>query len=176
MKKTSTRFLIFFFFLIFLICIGCESATKQLEPMLFSPGNEYAVGLKIGTFETKGTISFDENGALHFLHADPNSPLFGMEEVIENGQCTVHFQDITWESDQILPSTARLKELFECIRTLSPTKIKTDSIRDQTAIRYEFSGEDFLIHFWTDSATHAPICIESQWDGLFYQINFACEM
>ncbi len=165
------------FVVLMMICVfsfaGCQKANEKADPVLFSPGKEYTVGLKVDSFETKGLLSFEENGALRFLHSDPNSPLFGMEEVTKKGLCTVHFQNITWESDQIIPATARLWEVIEQIRTKSQTEVENDSIREQDCTRYEFSDDDFTVHFWINSATHTPVCIKAQWEGHFLEINFA---
>ena len=136
MKKSF----LFSFFIFLLICILTCSCEKNSSPPSenFNLNTQYLASIQIENFESKGEFFFDEEKKLHLLHADPTSPLFGMEEIFDQDKIKTIFDHLEYEKTFSRHGTAILKCIFDVIQTENGKTEIENGLRVK-----KYSGEDF---------------------------------
>lgn len=136
MKKSLVLLLLLTFFILIFTC-GC--ANKNPKPSAsFDSEDRFLASVKIMDLETKGEIFFDDEKRLHFLHADPTSPLFGMEEIIDGKRIVTNFMDLEYQRDFTSSGTAILKSIFDVLENKNGKTVKENG-----EITEKFNGEDY---------------------------------
>ena len=120
-----------------LFLFSCEKKGKNLETE-FSSKFRYLAEVKIGEFETKGEVFFDKEENLHFLHNDPTTLLFGMEEVFCEKKIKTYYKDLEYERDFVNTGTAIIKMLFDTI-DLNDAKLNSS----KNIFTKKYVGKDF---------------------------------
>ena len=167
MKKTVLALL---FLLIFIVTSLSGCAARNSGGSDINLGEvEYAVGVKIGEWETRGKLFFDREGALHFLHEDPTSPLFSLEEVFQGDFILSDYQSIHYESQNKGYGTGMLWDVFDLIQRGSP--VKTVKTKEKVIYEYE-SGKDLAFSLEADRESASPLQISGVGKDLAFSITF----
>ena len=170
MKKTVAAL----FFLTLSVMIGLCGCGKQDEggSLIDAGGREYAVGVKIGNWESRGKLFFDGDGALHFLHEDPTSPLFSLEEIFKDGHILSDYHNVRYESQNRGYGTGLFWDVFHRILTQGPDK----TAKTKEKITYEYgSGQDLSFSVETDRKSGEILEISGVGKDLTFQITFSRE-
>lgn len=171
MKQKSIFILLVFLVFATVFCSCKQGDGKNDFPPLES-NVEYTVGLKINGFETKGLLTLQDDGTVHFFHTDPNSDLFTMEEVVTRDSYTADFQGIKWESGEVTPAMGNLYPILETVLTESASPGEQESLRGIPSQRLDFEKGENKISFYRALSTFTPLQIHSFWEGNEIQINF----
>ena len=121
MKKTLPILMLVVFSLLF-----CSCSKKETKSFTMERGKEYAVGVKINDFETKGILVVEENG-LTFSHADSTSPLYGMKETFGENEYRSIFQGMEWKSNEVKMQGELLKKAIESAEIIENWSLEEDT-------------------------------------------------
>ncbi len=161
-----------------LLILGC----KQEEPHSFSnliqQNQVYTIGIEGNELKTKGKIWFDESYQMHFLIEDPSSALFGMEEIVSENNLTVHFQDITWQSEEVSLPITEIFKAFQCIQNKEFQSKQDETINGISveSLFYEDDEKELKVIFSITKKENLPQKLELISHTGHYTINFSREM
>lgn len=167
------RFRLIFLILSLLIAmIACEKKTDDVPMIFFTTASESAVGVKIDSYETKGTLCIDQEGSIRFTHENPNSPLFGLVEQYENGLTKCEFGGIQWESEE---SNTALSSFFRSLIQMKDTmpidKTQT-SIQGIAVIQYAYENENSSFWLSYDKKNRTPVKFYGIVNSIEIEISF----
>ena len=167
-KKLSLFFIILTFCVIStLSCSGKKES--ESEPYIYD-GN-FEVGMKIGDFETVGSLSVKED-FVSFLHSSENSSLFGMEEIFEEERYTVNFHEMSWNTKESFPDTYVIYHIFNSLKNKNIKKSENTMIGEKSVVQYFFSEKDIDFIFTMEKDTGNPVKIFGNQKDLSFEINF----
>ena len=101
---------------------GCEKSIEKIKSEPILKESEYTVKIKSENLNTSAKVFFDAENRFHLIHSDENSPLFGMEEIYENGKTLFYFQDLFWEEKTSESGTSLVFFDFDLIFHSDPEK------------------------------------------------------
>ncbi|MBR2635186.1 MAG: hypothetical protein IKD31_06365 [Clostridia bacterium] len=129
MKKilSRIRLISILLFVLFPLLFSCD----QSPPESIFPENapcRYEVRGRLDGFEIIGTLFFDEDGSIRFLHQKENTPLFGMEEAFRDGRLFVSYRGLSWDSDEADTSFYKLFCVLDDFRRQSEAPLPAEKI------------------------------------------------
>ena len=165
--------MIYFCCILFLIFSlgGCKTKNSIEKAVFFEYDQIYYVGYKIETLQSKGSFRFDKNGDLHFLHEDPTSPLFGMEEVFCKDSVTSYFNGVQYENSSYFGGIADLRDCLLLIHSSKPSAFSKKS-GEKT---YQFDAENTSFKIVLSENDNSPERILGIVNGKEFSINFSSE-
>lgn len=170
LKRISKYLAVILAFCAILVLFGCSDDSKT-DSTFFRTDTKYEIGLKIDTFETKGTLTLYDD-KVHFLHTSESSSLFGMEEIASKDGYEARFQGIVWESNEINPSAKILYRIFDVIRSNDAVGTEEGVIREREGFKHTYSAENIHFALWVDKSNGNPIQIIGKAQNNEFEINF----
>ena len=172
MKKNISLLL---FLIVLSSCFGtisCQKETNNFKEEHFQSGSSYLIDFTIAGYQTNGILSFDSDNNMHFLHDNPDSPLYGMEEYESNGTMYSNYMGIEWQSDEFITSTGQLNRIFHVLREKSAQAEEKDTYDGEEVIKrqYEFDGNTIILLI--SEKQKIPLLIQTQWNKIDYEISF----
>ena len=154
---------------------SCQPKTepkKSVSPLL---GQQFVVGIKMKEYETKGKLSIGENGTLHFIHTNPKSVLFGMEEVIDDKGITVKYKGIEWPSEEVDTNFASIREVVKEMIENKPVHTEKCEMKGRRATKSVFDVFGAEISYFYEESDQIPLQIRGNVKGMDFEINFGVE-
>ena len=149
--------------------VGCANQKTDENPYFFNTESAYHIGFKCESGETNAKIFWDLDGALHLLHENSNSPLFGMEEIFTNDGVKSHFHDMEFQN---IPYTAGVWSVYRAVCTIQNEKaVSKEKNGKNTVYNYQQDGLEFAFSFSEHDLS--PIEIVGKDRGLEFVIKFA---
>lgn len=150
---------------------GCKNEKKATETKFFSEQTHYHIGIETENIKTRGKIFFDEKGALHLLHEDPLSPLFGMEEVFSDNCTKSYFHELEFETP---PNFDGIGVIFPALR-IAREQEPIQKIKENDFVKYLYQAENGKIEFnlWTTQGK--PIKMSGTVNEKAFLLNFAAD-
>lgn len=165
-KVISTIFL-----LSILFCFSCSKEPKKDIPIFFADEAPFHIGFKTETTQTKAKLFIDQTGALHLLHEDTSSPLFGLEEIFSEDGVKSHFYELEFENS---PYSGGVTTIYRALITIQNEEcISKERTKGLTTYNYKTDQMDFSFTF-TENTYH-PVRIFGKDDGIEFDINFSTD-
>lgn len=154
-----------------IVCCSCSKDTKNEQPIFFRSETEYFIGFKTLGTQTKAKLFFDQEGALHLLHQDSSSPLFGLEEIFGKDGVKSHFYELEFEN---LPYSGGVNTVYRAVSVIQNHPcIRRETDQEITTYLYQTDQMDFSFTF--AEKTLQPIRIYGKDEGVEFDINFSTE-
>ena len=153
---------------LFFFC-SCKAEPQIPNADIFEPNAFYQIGFKEENLQTRGQFHFDENGTLHFLHEDPTSPLFGMEEVKEADCIKTYFNGMEYENYTYFGGINVLLDSLDTIKNTKPT----NTAEKEEEIVYRYDAEDLALELVLSKSSRKPIRITGTKNDKNFSINFS---
>ncbi len=154
-----------------LLCYLNTSCAKEPAPERenhFPADTAFHIGIDTSEVKTKAKVFFDQKGALHLLHEDTSSPLFGLEEIFTEGGVKSHFHEMEFESLPYPGGISTVYRVFKTIQEESPE----ERDRDQNSVIYRYENDSLQFYFLFQEENCAPLRIYGSEDGKEFDINF----
>lgn len=171
MKRNAKHIIFVLLFILTLLSVSGCSKVSESKKVLIHCNENYEVGIRIGSFETSGRLSLQEN-AVKFLHTCERSSLFGMEEILEEKHYTANFHDICWECYDTFPATHIIYKVLDAIIEEDVQKTEFTTLKNRDAIQYSFSNDGGSFSLYMDKETEKPIKIAGVQRNTSFEINF----
>ena len=165
------RWLILLIFI--LLLSSCEKASEKNKIEPIKAETRYTVGVKTENFQTIGILFIRENGDCHFLHSDPNSPLFGMEEIRSNGKTKIHYQDIEWQGESADTIPTKLCDLFKVIYEGNITYKNTETQNNRDLLLYQLNNDEYSIRLYFNQTNGQIKKILGKFQDQVFEITFS---
>ena len=154
--------------LLLFLYTGCSKKQPDFTGDLLL-SNQHHISIKTETLQTRARIFYDESGAMHLLHADPQSALFGLEEIFSSQGVKSNFYQLEFESLPYFDGAGTVFQAFETVRTCSPAKIQSD--HEHIKLCYESENSDFSLTLTKENCK--PVCMKGQLESKSFDINFS---
>ena len=148
---------------------GCSKTEGKKQQVFFSDQSHYHLGIETGTIKTRAKVNFDEEGALHLLHEDPLSPLFGMEEVFSENCLKCYFDNLEFESP---PSYDGIGIVYSVLKFIRENEAE-DISKNQNEILYCYKTENENTKFEFLTIDKVPSKLSGTFNGKAFLFNFA---
>lgn len=147
--------LLCFFLLLFLLS-GCQKPIENTKSSILPLDREYRIEIKAGDFEGSAKIFFDEEGKFHLIHSDPNSPLFGMEEIISEEKTEFHFGKLSREEATRCEGTALSFFAMQLLSEKEPEKRESGFLEEAEVEIRTYSESDRIAKFFLSKSDGSP--------------------
>jgi len=138
--KRLILFLLLFLSSVFLCSCRKNEAPHEIENLI--PPIESRIRIRWNGFETEGSLFTEEKIKILFRHEKEGSPLYGMEEFLENGVLTVRYGDLIWNSQEICTP---IPSFFSRWSNLSVKDAIKQESEDGKSVLYQWKEENAMI-------------------------------
>lgn len=170
--RKNLLFLTIYALVFLLLFSSCAKSRNEGSSSEFFAQGRFEVTIKTPTGKWLGELWLDEEECLHFLHKDPDSILFGLEESTDGEKITCRYKDIAWSCGEINFFLTDLLQGMKALKSATEAKSEKEVIDGVHYEKLSFSGDQLTCALRKEKEAGWPQTMEMIYQGKEYKVTF----